>query len=475
MNSLDRSGKIRILAFSVLIISLSVLFGKIPLFWDMSYISEVASHILDARFSQIIFPEFDNGTPPLYSLYLAFAWLVFGKSLIVAHLAAIPLVIVILWQFQKILDRFAEKRFHTLAFILLIAEPCFITQSILAGYDLAICGLFLLGLNSILSKKIKWKYVAFIFLPLLSSRAFSYVFALFVIEIIVEWRNLKFKNFISLLLPYFVSAAVFCSWNFYHHSETSWFFVSAGRENLQETGDFFWLIRNFVFIVWKIVDSGRILLFLLIALLFANAYIKKSKEIKEFRMFALILCTPIATYIVFFLPFHFPVAQRYFLIVYILAIAGLFMLLKTQTRKNSTIIWLIVLISLLGGNYWLYPERYGNAWDSSLKVLPYFKIENEMHDYVVKEKIDPSTIAVQFPMNFNRKYTYLEEQTFAYTDIDSKPLSKHSLVILSNISNSISPSYREELNKKWVLLKQFQSGMVYIKLFKNPASTGTNL
>ena len=192
-------------------------------------------------------------------------------------------------------------------------------------------------------------------------------------------------------------------------------------------------------------------------------------------MIIFILCAPIATYIIFFLPFHFPVAQRYFMIVFIMAIAGLFMLLKTQTRKTSVAIYLIAIISLLSGNLWLYPERFGNAWDASLKVLPYFQIENEIHAYVVRGKIDPATIAAQFPMNFNRKFTHLEEPSFAYTDIDTKPLNKHSFVILSNISNSFSPSYSENLNKKWVLLKQFQSGMIYIKLFKNPDTIDINL
>lgn len=470
MNSLDRFGKIRVLGFSVFVSIILIFARNIPFFWDMSYISKISNYILDVNFTKIIFPGIDNGTPPLFSLYFAALFKIFGKSLLVSHLAITPFVVIIFSQYQILLNRFVNKRFHTLAFVILIAEPAFSAQVLFSGYDIVLTALIMTAANAILKNNKLLLGIALIAIPLLSNRGFSFVVALLIADFLINCaEKASFKNIAFRLIPYFICFLIYALWLTYYWCITGWFVVPAQNKFLMSAGGIEWIFRNLFYIVWKITDSGRIALFLMIgSLLF---YTRKSKNTIDSNKLIVFIFSIVITYILIFAALKPLVSQRHFIAVYVFSILLFFNLIEFSKPFVSKLLISVLLFCFIGGNFIMYPERFGNAWDSSLKSLPYFKFENELHDFVIKEKIDPSTIAAQFPMNFDRRFTHLENNSFAYTDIDSRPLAENSYVVFSNISNSFSPECAAELNKNWVLLKQFQSGPVYIRLYKNPGIT----
>jgi len=122
--------------------------------------------------------------------------------------------------------------------------------------------------------------------------------------------------------------------------------------------------------------------------------------------------------------------------------------------------------SLISGNFWLYPERFGNGWDSSLKVLPYFQLKEQMDHYIRNSRIDPQTVGTQFPMIADTRFSDLADQSRHYENVWSGPIGKYDFFLQSNVINTDIPEQIEAVKKEWQLVKILRSGEVYISLYK---------
>ena len=466
INNLSKSTTI-IFVFSALYFAAILLSASTPMFWDMAYVSKISNLIFDNNFSKIIFPEFDNGTPPLYSIYISILWKIFGKSLFICHIAILPFVIGLVYQFYKLSSKFLPQKQIIFALILLFIEPTILTQTILAGLDLVFCFLFLFGLNSVLENKRYMIALSVIAIPLLNSRCFTSVFSIFLIDCYINRSEyLNIKKFAKSIVAYLPALIFLIIWLLYHYLNTNWFAVSNNRAKYHHFNGLEEIFRNFIYIVWKIVDFGRVVIYIVV-LIFAFK-IFKSKNKKGISLIIIMLLS-IIPYLFFFLPFSYPVSHRHFMIIYIIgSLTVVYFLLTLNKKPHRIIIYTVITISLIIGNFWLYPERFGNGWDSSLKSIPYFKLKEKFDSYIKISKINPADIGADFPMNFDNYDTYLSETHFQFTDIDKKPLDKFRYIVQSNISNNFIPNEINTLNNKWILLKTFKSKQIYIKLFKNP-------
>ncbi|MBL0080448.1 MAG: hypothetical protein IPP53_15465 [Bacteroidetes bacterium] len=63
-----------------------------PFFWDTVLTSKIAQYFYENGFGNLIVPiDLDAGHPPFFQIYLSILWKLFGKSLLVSHLAMLPL------------------------------------------------------------------------------------------------------------------------------------------------------------------------------------------------------------------------------------------------------------------------------------------------------------------------------------------------------------------------------------------------
>lgn len=441
---------------------------NIPMFWDMNYIAWISNLIYDNHFSAFIFPVIDgNGAMPLYSLYLAALWAVFGKSLLISHLAVLPFVIGMVYQFYKLAKRFIYKKYIFISFLILLIEPTIITQTIIAGYDLVYCFLFLLGLNSVFENKRYLISLSVIVIPIMNLRGFSLVISLFMIDWYIHYPiYTSIKKIVRSTIAYLPSLLLLIFWLIYHYKLTGWFAISSSNEKYHHLNGLEGMFRNFVYISWKIMDFGRVILFLFIFIIFFKNI--KLKDNKSKSLFFIMLFS-VLPYVFFFLPFSYPVSHRHFMIIYIISVLAFVYFVSTLKQKLFRIVFFtLTVISLLTGNFWLYPERFGNGWDASLKVLPYFKLEKEFDNFVKKSKISSSEIGTEFPMNSDLYDKDLSGEHFCFTDLDIKPFNDFRYIVQSNICNTFTPEELQKLNNKWILVKEVRSWQVYIKLFKNP-------
>ncbi|MCE3277967.1 MAG: hypothetical protein K0S44_158 [Bacteroidetes bacterium] len=436
---------------------------NIPFFWDGTFFSEIAVHYFNNNFSEILNNEIpDTGGFPMYSLYLAAVWKIFGKSLVVSHLAVLPFLIVIIIEYFKLAKRFLQPSTIKHAFILLIAEPVLSTQAILMGYDILMVCFFMIALNALLNER-KWTFsIALVFLCMSSMRGIMLGCSLFVIDMFI------FKKAGIIFLKYIPALIALIIWTLFHKEKTGWLFFSPLREYTDEAWTSpFMTLKKIFYIGWKLVDQGRIILWSFVV--FYGLVFFRRNGTPEFKLLSTIIFIPLLILTIWMSPLSNPIGPKYFLGIFLLLnIFVCYLLQSIPDKIIRNICAGLFTISLVSGNFWIYPERYGNAWDSSLKVIPYFKLKDQMDEFILQKNISNKEIGTQYPLIADTRFSNLSDSSFSYTNVWSGPISDYSYFLQTNIINTDIPFQVEEVKASWLLVKKFASGQVYISLYKNP-------
>jgi hypothetical protein len=451
-------------------IALTCFSVSVPFFWDSVYFSSQANYFF---FSQQAHPfllplDLDNGGFPLYAVLLSFSWKILGYSLFSAHLIMLPFLLGIAYEYFKLCKHFLSENLIPWALLLLCLEPCFITQSMLMAYDILITYFFLSALNAILSEqKTKLAFLLLI-LSLIGIRGMVAAAALGLIHLLLNASELKtgLKN----LLYFLPALIVVIAWSIYHKQQTGWVFFSPQRAltdehllGIKAMG------KQFILICWKLVDSGRIFLWLILGggLWF---YFQSKKSDYTFKILLQLLFIPLICFLCIMVPLSNPGSARYFIPVYLLLIIAVCYLLETLSKGKRILAVSLLALGLVSGNFWIYPERFSNGWDTSLKVLPFFQLEREMADFIRNEQIPAKEVGTQFPLidKYQDRYITLEDHRDTYTNALAGPVRKFHYYLHSNACNTDLLPQIEVIKPKWKLLKEFCSGQVYISLYENP-------
>lgn len=466
---MKKSNYILWFSFAVVIL-ISFLSADVPFFWDGTFFSEIATGFYDGKFGPLDCPHnLDNVTFPLYSTYLYFTWKLFSKSLFISHLAMLPFLFGICYEFFKLSNKFLNERFTFFAMILLLLEPSFMTQGIIMGYDIILLYLFLLALNLLINNKNLFYSLIIPLVALYSIRGLFLVLSLSLIQFIFLYPGHKFKSFFIVLKQHLFCLVLIVMWFCYHKTQTGWLIISPIHEGTDEQLlSFPMMLKQIAFIIWKLVDFGRF--FLWIALTGGIVIVIRKKNLtREFKTILLIVFIPLIITALFMIPFSNPAGHRYFLFTFLTLIIGVcYVMQQINSRNLQYLLFAFFSISLITGNFWLYPERFGNGWDSSLKVLPYFELREQMDQFIIENKIEPARVGTQYPLIADKRFSYLAEAPFAYTNVWRGPISNYPYFLQSNVINTDIPEQIEDVKKHWILVKELKSGMVYLRLYKNP-------
>jgi hypothetical protein len=443
-------------------IALTLLCRNIPFFWDGTFFSSLAADFYNKGLNGFIAPlPNDTGGFPLFSFYLACAWKICGKTLLVSHLAMLPFLLGITWEYFRLAKRWLSGQMLVLAMLLLVAEPVFLTQSILMGYDVIISYFFLLALNALLDKKRIFLSVALIFLCMISVRGMMLTIAILLLDLS---RNRK--DGYALIKSYLPVFTLAIAWICYHHYRTGWYIFSPTREsNAESFAGPKMIFRQLCYIAWKNLDTGRVTLWLTLIVGY-RYFLKKTTEGKQIMKLILI---PLITLSVFMCLIKNPISPKYFMTVFLLLnIAVTFIIRQLDTKSIRAIIFGSVLISLICGNFILYPQRYGNSWDSTLKVLPYFAARTEMDDYVQKNNFRPYTISSQFPLTADHEASNFVP-FWNYVDIDEQLPEGYRYFLYSNVINTDQIDLLNKIRTTWIKVKEIRKGQIVMILFRNPS------
>ena len=443
--------------------------SSIPFFWDNTIYSELSSHYYFNGYKNIIAPPaLDLRGFYFYQLYMSFVWKILGRTLFVSHFALLPFLIGIVFEFYKSAKYFLSEKTIPVAIILLLIEPTFNTQSILMGYDIIPLYFFMLSINILFQKKFKLLYFSLLLLALSNFRGIFLVAAIFLIQQLQFYK--EHKSFqLKLLIYYLPSVIAIIIWALFHKINTGWYFFSPVYENDDEkTNSLMMMIKQLVFIAWKLIDFGRITLWLVTIIGWYILY--RQKRISDkFKLLLNLLFIPFIVTGIFMAVISNPIGHRYFMYTYlILIIAACFIIEQLKSRKLFVACFGLVFLSLFIGNFWLYPERFGNGWDSSLKVLPYFSLKDDMDKFIVQSNITPAEIGTQFPLINDKRFSHLTDSSFHFTNVWRGPISNYKYYLQTNVINTDIPEQIEEVKSKWILVKGYKKGLVYLNLYKNP-------
>ena len=461
-----------------------------PFFWDSILLgSEVGQHFFNNGLGAWILPtELDSGHPPGFGWYLAVWWKFLGLSLPVAHLAMMPVLILIWLGFYRILILFmpGKSNFmaHGLAALLLLMEPTFIAQAIHIGPDLMLLALYLWAVISIIEHR-NWLLTALLFaMGMVSLRGcfsvaalwFTHLGWLFIQEkesktagqLSGSEKGLSIRSFLTsaTLLPYAIATAGIMGWFAWHAHQTGWFLVNSASSwsSSQQFPGVIGMARNLGLIVWRMLDFGRLVLWIPGLFWFVSWLVKANKNSQESGMI-MIFIVPLFILSLAFLPFSNPIAHRYYLIVFVLAIpwfAYRIQLLE-GTRQRF---FIIAAIGMLGfGHRWIYPDKVAQGWDASLAHLPFFSLMSEAWSEIPNPDLVYTEFPLYKPMQSIRPGSHQERLSFRKAEGD---WLQYDYILYSNIINDIDGTTYDQITTTWPMQKEWEQGKIFIRLYRKP-------
>jgi len=113
-------------------------------FWDTTQLASKHAHFFHER--QLAFDflpdSINSGHIPAFGYYLAIFWSIFGKSLMISHLAMLPFVLGIVYFFQKLVSLSFKGPLYFLSLLVLLSDPTMVAQVGLVSPDLALICFF---------------------------------------------------------------------------------------------------------------------------------------------------------------------------------------------------------------------------------------------------------------------------------------------------------------------------------------------
>ncbi len=463
-------------------ITLMLLTINFPFFWDtIQLASKQADFFYRSDFNSIILPnDLDSGHIPALGMYLAVIWKVTGRSLVISHLAMFPFVMGIIYQSIFLVRKIFNKEWHYYALILILADATLLAQCTLVSPDILVVFFFLYAINNLLLKKRIWYAVALAGLVLSSMRGMMCVAGLFIAEIVILFTSEKdllceagrknvstgvFHAFQRYILSIMIAGAFF-AWHYHitgwigYHNTMPWY-------PLFESVDFKDAVYNTLIMGWRLIDFGRIFIWAAGAFCLWHYYINRPLLPVIFKsLFIILIC--ITFTLSYALIFHKNLSgHRYLLPVYILfTIIIVFYLYELfNSNKLKKMFFYILILGLLTGNIWVYPDNIAKGWDSTLAYLPYFPLRDKMMKYMKSEGIKLSETGTDFPNEGKLDNIDLSGNNDSFADLD---LKTNHYVFYSNVYNGISDQELFELKNRWTVVKEFRFLMVKIILYVAP-------
>jgi len=444
---------------------------QLPLFYDnILFSSKIPDHFYQNGFLSFPLPtNIDTGYGPLWSWYIALGWKILGKSLWVNHLLCLPLLITTAWFYLKVASYFLSNDNLWIATVLLLLEPTYLAQSTMASIDALVVMGFMGGLYSIIYNK-KWLLVLLsILLAMTSVRGVVLVFVLFVNQLVFQYYQHQ-KIHTKLILPYLIPASFFIIWILIHYKQTGYLLVredSPWATHHQLAG-FKQMLNNLKYIVWMLLDFGRLFLHLPLFLLVIfiiwkrKSFHTKTKILLHWCIWPLLLLT-----IILCIRTN-PILHRYFMVYFLLiSILAVCFFTKHLKKKQFNFIFILVFVGLISGHFWIYPDRITQGWDASLAHLPYFKLRSEMMDYINQENINYNEVATGFPMYNSYYHTNLIKNKNQFNPLHKRKLLESNYIIYTNVCNDFSVADMQLLNsEKFSLEKTMKAYGIKMQLYR---------
>lgn len=442
--------------------------APLPFFWDAILLgSQTGQHFLERGLDAWILPaDLDAGHPPFFGWYLALWWTALGPTLPVAHLAMAPVLVLLWWQFYRLVRRALPGEARWIAAGLLVLEPTFAAQAIHVAPDVLLLAAWLWGLNALLDDRPFPLALALLLGCAVSLRGCFHAAALFALGVWLHRADGRRWLRPAFLAPFTWAAAAVLLWLGWHARATGWWATNPDGPWAANAGfaGAAGMARNLGLEAWRILDFGRLVLWVPGALWLWQGWRKGALDARERRLAALFLI-PLAVLGAALLPFRNPIAHRYLLPVLVTALPW-FAWRIHRLDPDRQKLYALALVAMLGfGHRWIYPDTTAQGWDASLAHLPYFSLMQQAREQIP----EPDKVYTGFPLfkpvtatrpGTKRAVPPFRQVEGRWTD--------HDYVLYSNVTNDIPDADYAEITATWPLLREWSAGKVFVRLYRRP-------
>jgi len=491
---------------------------SLPFLWDNILIPSEMSHYFLLNqvtwYSLFHIPiEIDCGHPPFLSIYYSWFWTI-------PHLGQFPFLWMAFYALFRIAQLILKSKFYLILLMgLILVDTSILAQASQVGYEWPMIAFTLLAILHLLKKysitsaetypdhqpiqnavertfkstasnnppsntNPYWSnalfYMLLLAIPLIQLRGISMVIGLFLVEFYCNSHNKTHaptKSIWQILPPYVFSAVIITTWYFLHFYKTGYWLISPQSSwAIDATGlaSFPQIIKNGLICCWRIVDYGHVIYYLmgLSAIYLAFKQNVKNKLTKNYFIIMLLVILPS---LLIFLLLNKPICHRYFLIWHLLVPIGLLSCWRLIALKPlaKSLLYVVTIIVLLSGSFWIYPDKIAMGWDSTLAHLPYFQLREQAIQYLAQQQnkannpIDPHLVAAHFPIfkavESTNQPLFLKRSGYVCADIDTA--KNYQYILYSNICTAFTDAELAELKHKTVIQK-WEKGAIKIILYK---------
>jgi len=312
--------------------------------------------------------------------------------------------------------------------------------------------------------------LALVVLAMLSPRGTSAAAMLFATDVAQYFLTEKEKRpkFTGLFLSYVPAGLIVILWQVLHYQHFGWIGYNP-ESSWGEYSKFAGLkgmARNAGIIVWRLLDFGRISLWL-VFLFSAISLFRNCRKLPPatLRLFILFL-VPFLGFSLVFLPFNNPIGHRYYQVVFLLfALLVFYLLMEIPNRKLRRLLYVFMLLSLASGHFWVYPEGIAKGWDASLAHTPYFELRKEALQFLDQNQIPRQVVGSDYPNLSPPAQTDLLPDN---RSLKPKDLTTDEYVLYSNVFNGFTDEEIAELKTHWQPIESWKRGQVFLILYRRP-------
>ncbi len=443
-------------------------------FWDtVQLASKHAHHYYQTGFKELLLPEsIDSGHPPTFGMAIAGLWLLFGKSLWVSHLVMMPFALGIGWLSYHLIREIEVRQVFYWGMLLLLADPVLASQLTLVSPDVVLTFFFLLGVWSIWKNQSMTLGLAAMGLAVISTRGMMIAAGLFCYDIALRYfrSSLPLSYVVKRFIVFTPSGLLALTFLIWHYREAGWIGYHADSEWAPGfiLADWTGMLRNLVVYLWRMVDFGRITLWIILLILvwrkgLPRLHAVAGKTRDTLLLFLVMTLVTLPTFLLYQgLHMH-----RYLLPVF-LSFTLLFVAVCKEHRPErllQPLKW-TALVGLLLGNTWVYPKQMSQGWDATLAHLPYYGLRKDMIAFLDKENYAVNHIGSHFPNLGPMELIDLNGRTDGFHKAD---LQQDSIIFYSNIMNDFSDTDLKEL-EQWDIVHELRSPLVEVILYRRPYS-----
>lgn len=408
----------------------------------------------------------DSGHPPIFGLYIAKCWKLFGKNLAVSHWAMLPFLLLIAFAIPRLVKNYVNTGSVLFISLLLFFEPTLRAQASLTSPDIVLIAFFLWALICYQEQKNFGFMLVLIPMSFISLRGMMLLFAFYLAVISHQYyltKKISFKNFLAFTHLFIPAVAICFYWLFRHYQLTGWigFHNDSPWASSFQTVGIEQVFKNLFLMTWRFVDFGRITVWLF-CIGFALYQYKRKDKLEAKQIFLTLLVAFL--FIVYSANTLFAdglVGHRYYLPIYIVALLLALQWIHRYIIKYKDLVSTSIAISFIIGSYYIYPSKIAMGWDATPAHRPYYTLRANMINYMEDNHISINNVAAGFPSLDSREYLELNGDTSRF---QSYHLHNTKYILWSNVFNYPDELQDTLLSKK--VIYELEKDGVFFKLME---------